>query len=423
MKRSVHPSGVSGTIVAPASKSAAQRAIVAALLARGTSTLRHLTACDDTMAAVGIARALGAVVELTGEGCRVTSGFPAGITSDGERELSCGESGLLARVIVPVAALLPGTTRVNGRGSLLTRPLDMLVDPLRALGATVTTRDGRLPVTVTGRLTGGTATVDGSVSSQSLTGLLMALPLAPRDSTLFARDLKSKPYIDLTLALLRSFGVIVEHDDYRVFTLRGGQAYRAGDYPVEGDWSGASCPLVAGCVAGSVTVTNLDGRSPQADRAILEVARRAGARVAEDAPGCFTATRDDDVARAFDFDAGECPDLFPAIVALAACSRGTSRVAGAGRLTHKESNRALALQREYGKLGIAIRLEGDVMHVTGGEIRGGEVSAHDDHRVAMSLAVAALRAAAPVTIDGADSVSKSYPRFWDDLHRLQTLSR
>jgi 3-phosphoshikimate 1-carboxyvinyltransferase len=415
MMKSVNASGVNGTITAPASKSVAQRAVVAALLTRGTSTLRHLSPCDDTDAALGVARALGASIESEGEGHRVTSDPFARNTS--ERELFCGESGLLARVIIPVASLLPGSTRVTGHGSLVNRPLDMVVAPLRDLGVTVHATAGRhLPVTLTGALTGGSATIDGSVSSQFLTGLLMALPLARRDSTLHVLDLKSKPYIDLTIDLLRAFGIIVEHDDYRLFRLRGRQEYHPCTYNVEGDWSGASCPLVAGCIAGSVTVTNLDERSPQADKAILEVMRRSGASV-ETRPGSVTATRPG-VARAFEFDASESPDLFPAVVALAACCDGTSRLTGARRLVHKESNRALILQQEFSKLGITILLEGDTMRVTGGEIRGGEVSSHNDHRVAMSLATAALRATGTVTISEAGSVSKSYPRFWDDLRRL-----
>ncbi|MDR2129684.1 MAG: 3-phosphoshikimate 1-carboxyvinyltransferase [Odoribacteraceae bacterium] len=419
MKRLVEASGVSGTVVAPASKSAAQRAIVAALLAKGESVLRHVTPCDDTLAAVGVASALGATVETLGEECRVTSDFFAGRA--GERHLSCGESGLLARMITPVAALLPGVTHVSGSGSLLTRPVEMLVRPLRQLGVEVTTTGGCLPLVLKGALRGGEATVDGTLGSQALTGLLMALPLAPRDSILHVTGLKSKPYIDMTIELLQAFGAIVEHDDYRVFTVRGGQAYRPRVYDVAGDWSGASCLLVAGCIAGSVTVSHLDDHSMQADRAILEVLRRSGAGVEvwRNGHSSGVTTTRGDAARSFEFDAGECPDLFPALVALAACCKGTSRIIGADRLIHKESNRALVLQQEFGKLGISILVDGNVMLVTGGEIGGGELSAHDDHRIAMSLATAALRATGTVTIDGAECVNKSYPRFWNDLERLQ----
>jgi 3-phosphoshikimate 1-carboxyvinyltransferase len=393
----------------------AQRAVVAALLARGTSVLRHLTPCDDTLAALEVARALGATVEETGEGYRVTSDFFAGGARG--RRLSCGESGLLARMIVPVASLLPGTTRVEGRGSLTRRPLDLPLEALRALGAGVTTAGGFLPVTLEGGLAGGHATLDGGACSQLLTGLLMALPLARRDSVLRVNGLKSKPYIDLTIDLLRDFGVVIGREGHELFTARGGQAYVPRAYDVEGDWSGASCPLVAGCVAGSVTVTNLDGRSPQADRAIVEVMRRAGATVTVEA-GRVTASRPGRL-RAFEFDATGCPDLFPAAVALAACCEGTSRIAGATRLAHKESDRATTLREEFGRLGVLVRVEGDVMRVTGGEIGGGEVSARDDHRVAMALATAALRASGTVVIRGAGCVSKSYPRFWEDLRLLQ----
>ncbi|MDR2414844.1 MAG: 3-phosphoshikimate 1-carboxyvinyltransferase [Odoribacteraceae bacterium] len=420
MKRSVHASAVNGIVAAPASKSVAQRAVIAALLARGVTTLNHLTPCDDTLAAIDVARALGATIEVDGDQCRVTSHFPP--PPAGARLLSCGESGLLSRVVTPVASLLPDITRVEGCGTLLARPFDMLVAPLQALGARVTTTNGRLPITLSGPLSGGVATIDGSVSSQLLTGLLLALPLAGKDSTLHVNNLKSKPYIDLTIELLRAFGIVVEHQEYKLFRIPGKQAYRPATYNIEGDWSGASCMIVAGCIAGNVTVTNLHEHSTQADKAILEVARRAGANVTVNGDNSVTASPGA-LALAFDFDAGESPDLFPAIVALAACCRGVSRIAGAGRLVHKESNRALVLQQEYAKLGIDVRIDGDVMSVTGGEIRGGLVSSRDDHRIAMSLATAALRASAPVTIDGAESVSKSYPHFWEELARLQDACR
>jgi 3-phosphoshikimate 1-carboxyvinyltransferase len=409
----VSASAVDGTVTAPASKSMAQRAVIAALLSRGKTLLRHLTPCDDTLAAIAVARSLGAVAEQRGDDWTITSDFPSRALPC---PLSCGESGLLARMILPVAGLLPSGTRVEGRGSLARRPFDMVVEPLQSLGVRATTAAGLLPVHLSGRLTGGEARLDGSVSSQFLTGLLMALPLAPRDSTLHVTDLKSTPYIDMTLSLLRAFGIRVEREGYHRFSVPGQQVYTPRVHDVEGDWSAASCLLVAGSIAGRARVTNLDPASLQADRAILEILRLAGARVTV-APDRVTVERPS-LLRPFTFDATGCPDLFPAAVALASCCGGTSSVAGAGRLAHKESDRAGALAREYGKLGITIRVEGDVMHVTGGEIRAAEVFSHDDHRVAMSLAVAALRSTGTVAIRGASSVNKSYPRFWSDFSRL-----
>ncbi|MDR3187855.1 MAG: 3-phosphoshikimate 1-carboxyvinyltransferase [Prevotellaceae bacterium] len=412
MTKSVTFSTANGRIAAPASKSAAQRAVVAALLAGGTSTLRNLTLCSDTQAALDVAQALGARVEQRGSDYLITSDFFA--NSAEEISLFCGESGLLTRMVTPVAALLPQPVRVSGGGSLAARPMGMVEEPLRSLGATVATTGGLLPIRVQGRLRGGEASIDGSVSSQLLTGLLMALPLAQQPSTVRVSNLKSKPYVDLTVELLSSFGVSVEHENYEIFRIGGQQRYAACSYSVEGDWSGASCLLVAGAIAGSVTVENLNLASPQADREMLTALKLAGARVDVEPSGSgqSAVTASHAPLRAFTFDATDCPDLFPALVALASCCEGVSVVKGASRLAHKESNRALTLQKEFGALGIGVALCGDEMLITGGRITGGRVSSHNDHRIAMALATAGLRASGTVTIDQAESVEKSYPEFW-----------
>ncbi|MDR1023447.1 MAG: 3-phosphoshikimate 1-carboxyvinyltransferase, partial [Prevotellaceae bacterium] len=420
MTKSVKPSTVSGRVVAPASKSVAQRAVVAAVLADGASTLHNLSLCSDTQAAIGVAKALGAQVERLGSSSSylITSNLFA--NSAGKISLFCGESGLLTRMITPVAALLPQEVEINGHGSLASRPIDMVEAPLRSLGATVAATGGRLPIRVQGGLQGGSVHVDGSLSSQLLTGLLMALPLAQRSSSIYVSNLKSKPYAALTVDLLKSFGVNVEHERYEVFRIGGRQRYTPCSCNVEGDWSGASCLLVAGAIAGSVTVENLNVRSPQADKKILTVLERAGANVSVErgGGGQSAVTVSQSALRAFTFDATDCPDLFPAVVALASRCSGVSAVKGASRLTHKESNRALTLQKEFGSLGVEIRLRGDEMLITGSSASGGSVSAHGDHRIAMALATAALRAGGEVVVEQAESVEKSYPDFWRDMEQL-----
>jgi 3-phosphoshikimate 1-carboxyvinyltransferase len=418
MKKSVRYSTAKGKIVAPASKSVAQRAIVAALLARGTSTLRHLTLCNDTSAALEVARTLGARMEKRGSDYLITSDFFASNTAG--KSLFCGESGLLTRMITPVAALLSHKTEITGHGSLTSRPVGMVEAPLRDFGASIFTNNGHLPISVTGALKGGSTSMDGSLSSQLLTGLLMALPLAQGDSEIRVSNLKSKPYIDITVDLLKAFGVEVENEGYEIFRIKGNQKYLPCRYNVEGDWSGASCPLVAGAIAGSVTVENLDYNSTQADKEILTALQRAGAKVAVEKTGSTLSsiTVSKNNLQAFTFDATHCPDLFPALVALASQCSGTSQLLGAGRLAHKESNRALTLQEEFGKLGIRVDVQEDEMRVTGGTVGGGEVRSHSDHRIAMALATAALCASGEVVIDEAESVNKSYPEFWEDLQAL-----
>ncbi|MDR0712103.1 MAG: 3-phosphoshikimate 1-carboxyvinyltransferase [Prevotellaceae bacterium] len=415
MTKSVRFSTAKGRVVAPASKSVAQRAIIAALLANGTTTLRSLSLCSDVRSALDVAQTLGAQVERQGNDYLITSNFFANSAS--EISLFCGESGLLTRMVTPVAALLPQPVEISGHGSLATRPIDMVEEPLRDLGATVATTGGLLPVRVQGVLRGGEASIDGSVSSQLLTGLLMALPLAEHPSTVRVSNLKSKPYVDLTIELLTSFGVSIAHESYEIFHINGRQRYTPCLYNVEGDWSGASCLLAAGAIAGCVTVENLNLSSTQADKEMLTALKRAGAKVCVENSGggrsAVTASQSN--LRAFTFDATDCPDLFPAIVALASCCDGVSIIKGASRLTHKESNRALTLQKEFGALGIQITLHGDEMLITGGSIAGGSVCSHNDHRIAMALATAGLRASGEVTIAQAESVEKSYPDFWRDL--------
>lgn len=420
MTKSVSASEANGTVVAPASKSVAQRAIVAALLANGTSTLHGLTLCNDTEAALGVIRTLGANVNADGYDYHITSKSITTLPNE-ERILFCGESGLLTRMITPVASLLPAQITITGHGSILERPVDMMVKPLQDLGTNITINNGLLPIAIKGPLKGGTTTIDGSISSQMLTGLLLALPLASQDSTLYVHNLKSKPYIDLTIDLLQSFGIAIENESYEIFRIKGGQQYKPTTYNVEGDWSGASCLLVAGCIAGNVTVNNLNLSSPQADKAILDALQLANANISianGSTHGSSVTASHSSNLKAFEFDANECPDLFPALAALAAGCNGVSKIQGAKRLIHKESNRALTLQQEFGVLGIKIDVQDDTMLITGGTATGGEVSSHNDHRIAMALATAALRATDKVTISGVECVSKSYPQFWDDLKSL-----
>ena len=388
-------------ISAPASKSYAQRAVAAALLADGVSVLRGVDLSDDTRAALGVAEALGAKVEADGTTYRIAG---CGGVRPRSAEIFIGESGLSTRLFTPIAALSAQQITVAGRGSILRRPMSMMFDPLRALGVEVSAADGQfLPLEVRGPICGGrTVEVDGSLSSQFLTGLLTALPLADGDTTLAVKELTSRPYIDITLDVLRSFGIEVAHKNYEEFSIKGNQAYRATDYTVEGDWSGASCLLVLQVVAGErgrrFSISNLNPTSVQADRAITEALARA------------------EGLRPFEFDATQCPDLFPALAALAAHCRGVSRLVGTERLTHKESNRAVALQQEFAKLGIEIDLsEPNAMKVYGGGgIRGGaSVSAHGDHRIAMAAAVAAWEVG--VEVDEPSVVDKSYPMFWRDF--------
>jgi len=411
MNITVIPSRLGGTIEAPPSKSLTQRAIAAGLLAGGSTVIRHPSFCNDSVAAMGIASALGAKVTGTGDVITVTAGeWPAGPVT-----LNCGESGLALRMFAPVAALMSDDVNVTGEGSLLRRPVTMISETLSQLGVIVESAGGFLPVHLTGKLQAGRALVDGSTGSQLLTGLLMALPLAKGESRLDVANLTSKPYIGLTISLLAEFGITVINDRFRTFTIPGSQTYRARDYCVEGDWSGAAFLLVAGANGEGVSVLNLDNRSLQADRAVMRALEDAGALIGGEGDSVEVSGTG---LRAFTFDATDSPDLFPPLAALAARCDGASTIRGVGRLRHKESDRAEAIADVLGAMGIIVRFSGDAMVITGGQAKGAVVSSHNDHRIAMMAAVMAASAAGPVTITGAEAVSKSYPGFFDDLARL-----
>jgi len=385
--------------------------VAAACLGRGTSLLRARTLCDDVLSALRVAEALGATVEHVAGGVTVR-----GAEQPRSDTLDCGEAGLSLRMFSAVAALHDRELTLIARGSLARRPIGMVLEPLTALGVRCAARGGLPPLQVHGPMRGGTVTVDGSTTSQFLTGLLISLPRCPGDSQVRVRQLRSTPYVRLTVSLLREFGVVVEHDQaLERFTIQGRQSFEPVDLTVEGDWSGASFLLVAGAVAGDVRVTGLRADSPQADRAVLEALAAAGASV-DAAPQEVRVGRG--ALRGFEFDATHCPDLFPPLVALASACRGTSVLHGASRLRHKESDRAAVLVDQYARIGGRVRLDGDRMVVEGTTLAGGEADGCGDHRIAMSLACAALTASSEVNIRGAGCVSKSYPAFFEDLAAL-----
>ena len=413
MKTTILKGRIAGSITAPASKSYAQRAVAAALLAGGETTLTHLDLCNDTRAALDVARRLGASVSHEG-----TTYTIRGRLNPVSTKLNIGESGLATRLFTPIASLCHMPITINGEGSILRRPIEMMEEPLQALGVEVISNGGYLPISVKGPMRGGEIHVDGSLSSQFITGLLMALPLSPNDTVLHVENLKSRPYVDMTIDLAARFGVAIEHNNYEQFYIAGGQHYTPCTYNIEGDWSGASCLLVAGATAGSITIRNLNHISLQADLAIIEALARAGAEIITTNS---SVTVHGGPLHAFEFDATDCPDLFPALAALAASCEGTSVLTGTQRLTYKESNRAETIAEVFGRLGIGVDLsEENTMRITGGPVSSAVVDSHNDHRIAMAAAVAALSSDDSVVIEGADAADKSYPNFWNDLDTLRS---
>lgn len=384
------------------------RAVAAAVLTEGrTTTILNPSFCDDALASLRVAEGLGAHIERGTDRIHIRGELrPAGSV------LSCGESGLSLRMFAAIAALGSQEVTLTGEGTLLSRPVGMIERPLRELGAQCETRRGRPPIRIAGPIRGGEAEVDGGESSQFLTGLLLALPRVSGQSKVQVRNLKSRSYVEMTLDFLRGFKVEVARPSPDLFVIRGPQPYDIGTYVVEGDWSGAAFLLTAGALAGVVRVRGLRATSAQADREVLRTLKAAGAEVMAGEDAVEVRGRS---LRAFRADLTDSPDLFPPLAALACHCRGISYLEGAQRLRHKESDRAAALGTELTKLGGDIAVRGNTLVVKGTELRGGAVEAHRDHRIAMALAVAALRARDEVAIEGAECVSKSYPRFFEDL--------
>ena len=441
----------------PVSKSFAQRAIIAAALADGVSHLKGYTPCGDNAAALKVADSLGAEINIDGTELTI-KGISASYGSLGEAltTLHVGESGLLTRMMIPVMAQLrPESVDFTGEKTLLNRPLTGAREIMEAMGASIECNSQEavcVPLTVKGPLKPGRAEVSGKHGSQLISGLLMALPFADRNSTLVVKEPKSIPYMFITLEVLKKFGIKVANEmlggrDFlesdgdwslcteMVFKVKGGQKYKAADIDLEGDWSAAANFLVAGAVFGKTEIAGLDTTSLQADLSIMDILMDAGASLSQldGNKGNITAQRAP--LRAFNVDASNCPDLFPIISVLATFCQGTSRLAGVGRLANKESDRAKAIQEMLTQMGVSTHIEGDEMVIEGHSLverllgsaqagngtkaaasgvrllKGGEYTSLHDHRMVMALKVAALGVDSPITIDDESCVSKSFPQF------------
>ena len=394
-----------------------QRACAAALLAKGKSIIRNPGHSNDDKAALDIIQKLGAVIETNGNEITINSN---GVNPVGS-EINCGESGLSIRMFTPLVALSIHAITINGTGSLITRPMDFFDEILPQLKIKVKSNLGKLPLIIQGPIVPKNIEIDGSLSSQFLTGLLLAYAASDAsDVSIKVNNLKSRPYIDLTLNVMKQFGLkIPENKNYEEFYFAADtheSPLTTHQYTVEGDWSGAAFLLVAGAIAGNITVKGLDVFSTQADKAVLQALMDCG---------CILSVQPEQIEigpaqlKPFHFNATECPDLFPPLVALAANCNGKSVIEGTKRLVHKESNRAVTLQEEFEKLGVQIDLQDDLIIIHGGSgIKSATVHSRHDHRIAMACAVAALKANGPVKIGKAEAVNKSYPDFYEHLKVL-----
>ena len=422
MTITISPSAISGKIKVPPSKSSMQRACAAALLTPGTTIIDNFGNSNDEQAAMNIITKLGATINKVSDKMAVTSSDYIFRSAFTEKNIlvNCGESGLSMRMFAPIAALFNYDITFTGEGSILKRPMNFFDETLPTLGVEIHSNQGKLPITLRGPLQPKNIKVDGSMSSQFLTGLLFAYAKAcTAPVSIKVENLQSRPYIDLTVSVLKHFGFQVSNENYETFTLHPREPAPAHSikYTVEGDWSNAAFLLVAGAISGEIILTRTNLNSSQGDKNIMEALYDCGAMVHIHKDEI---TVKKDQLKAFNFDATHCPDLFPPLVALAAYCKGITTIKGVNRLLHKESNRALTLRDEFKKMNVPIELNGDVMAIHGGkEIKGAKVSSHNDHRIAMACAVAALSAKGNTIIESADAVKKSYPDFFKNLKELK----
>ena len=441
----------------PASKSFAQRAIIAAALAQGTSHLTGYSPCGDNEAALAAARKLGARIKTEGSTLEITGigAFEKCLTIS---DIHVDESGFLTRMLIPVLSVIAdGPVLVTGEKTLLKRPLAGAHDIMASFGvrllpegpapAEARKNDCFIPLTVKGPLVPGRADVSGREGSQLISGLLAALPLAGSRSTVYVHDPRSIPYMFITVDVLKKFGIeigsemeggedFLQTQDWTLctgvtFKMRGGQHYRAADFRIEGDWSGAANFLVAGAIFGDVEVEGLDTQSLQADISIMDILMDAGASMSQ-LEGDTPTTGSIHVTRAplcaFETDLNNCPDLFPIVAVLAAFCPGTSRIRGVERLRHKETDRAAAIVDMLTQMGVPVQVDEDEMTIegmglpqrvlTGNLLKGGFFTSHGDHRMVMALKVASLGADGPVEIDDTACVAKSFPEFLDMFDKL-----
>ena len=417
-----------GEVDIPSSKSFAQRAILLAALAEGTTRLYNLTLCDDTQSALSVAWQLGAEISFEGRTLVLTGNqriHEKGLIVK-DNKLFVGESGLLARLCIPLAGLSDSDITVIGEKTLNRRKIREHAKALRWMGLKITYRDEHyLPATVSGRLNGRTVNISGAHGSQMISGMLIALSQCTQDSVLYVADPTSNPYIDLTIYLAEFFGIEIEfsgeeYEDSRSFFISGKQQIKPlHGLEVEKDWSAAAIMLVAGAMMGDITIRGMDMFSNQADAMIYDFLEQNHVDIIKDNDGNINIRKS--IICPFVYDITDAPDLFAPLFLLATRATGESCIQGIRRLRNKESDRARSFAQEFRKLGVWVEIRGDYMLIRGNEdfeFMGAECSSHGDHRLAMVLSIANLLATSEITIDDTDCIDKSFPGFLEELAKL-----
>lgn len=411
----IKPKLLKGNIVVPSSKSLGHRGIIAAALSRGISRVDNIQLSKDIEATMEIMKELGAVVNIEDQNLYIDGRKM--FSYEKKLDLRCRESGSTLRFLIPLALTKDGDYIFHGEGKLISRPLEPYYEIFEEKGIKYSREEDGLPLKVSGKLTSGTYRVRGDISSQFITGLLFSLPILEGNSRIqITTKLESKGYIDLTLDILKDFGIEIENNNYKEFNIRGAQKYNSRNYYVEGDYSQGAFFLIAGALGSSIVCSGLNKDSLQGDKVILDILEAMGCNMEESEEGIKV---NPSKTKGIEIDASNCPDLVPVLTVLASLSEGETKIVNAKRLRIKECDRLYAITKELNKLGANIIELEDSLIISGvNELKGGEVDSHNDHRIVMALAIAATRAKGDVIINNPSAVEKSYPNFFKDYFKL-----
>lgn len=410
----IYPGRLKGNINIPPSKSICHRAIICAALSKGVSNIENTGFSQDIAATCNAVKCLGADIKRKGSSLIIKGSTPLSITNS---YIDCFESGSTLRFLVPVAASLGGRITFDGRGNLAERPMQPYYDIFDAQKLSYKNAEGKLPLTIEGKLKPGDFMIKGNVSSQFISGLLLALPVLDGDSKIIVTSkLESRPYIDLTLEVMKAFGISVINNNYSEFIIKGNRKYKAADYTVEGDFSQAAFYVAADILGSTIECSGLNMDSLQGDKIMIDIVKSMGAEVYTENDKLKA---NSSKTKGIIIDASECPDLVPAIAVIGALGQGTTKIVNAGRLRFKECDRLAAISSELNKIGADIKEEQEGLIINGKDmLKGGMVDSCNDHRIAMAMAIASLKCTNPLIIKNAGCIKKSYPDFWCHFKKM-----
>lgn len=410
----IHHSILKGEIKIPPSKSMSHRSIICAGLSHGISNIYNVLLSEDIEATIGVLKNLSVDIKSGTNTLKIKGNTNLHIIDE---NLNCNESGSTLRFMIPIATTTGDHAVFCGKGALSQRPLTPYYDIFDNQKLSYKNNNGKLPLLLDGKLKPGLFKISGDISSQFISGLLFALPLLDGDSKIIiTTKLESRPYVALTIDVLKHYNIIIENNNYTEFIIKGNQTYTSSDFTVEGDFSQAAFWIVAGILGADITCTGLNMNSHQGDAAIIDIVRNFNGRVIVTKD---TVTGHPSKTKGTIVDASQFPDLVPIITVLAALSDGTTTIINAGRLRLKESDRLKAISTQLNKIGADIKEKPDGLEIHGKlSFSGGQVNSFNDHRIAMSLGIASLKCTQPLIISDATCVNKSYPQFWDDLRKL-----